>query len=163
MAEYSELKLKYASIAYDTLCAALDEMKWTYTRDAANRVVTTSAIGTGVRINLRMVVSEERQVMYVKSTLPFEVPSNEAVRNTFGKALHVANYSMLNGCFEYDVEAGKAGFKIVVPFFNSTVTKEVYRYAIMLTCQTMDKFTDKLLALLKGHISLEEFCQFANG
>ena len=157
--EYSELKPTYAQRAFDTLCLALDNMKWKYKRDEANRVVTTTAIGNDLTINLRMVVSEDRRLMYVKSVLPFDVP--EAKRETVGKALHFANYSMLNGCFEYDQPNGKVGFRIIVPFFDCDLSQEVYRYAVILTCQMVDKFNDKILALVQGSMTLQEFRAFA--
>lgn len=159
MDEYSELQRSFAQIAFDTLCRVLDNMKWSYNRDAEKRTVVTSAIGKDLTINLRMVVSEERNVMYVKSALPFDVP--EAKRDVVGKALHIANYSFLNGCFEYDQALGKVGFRIVVPFFNCELSEKIYHYAVILTCQMVDKFNDKLLALVKGEMSLEEFREFA--
>lgn len=156
-AEYSELK-NLAESAFETLCRTLDNMKWKYNRDAEHRVVTTSAVGNDLTINLRMVVSEERRLMYIKSVLPFEVPA--AKRDLIGKALHVANYSILNGCFEYDQFSGKLGFRIVVPFFDCELSQEVYRYAVMLTCQMVDKFNDKLLEVAKGTLTLQEFRNF---
>ena len=159
-AEYSELKQNFAQIAFDTLCRVLDNMKWKYNRDAANRTITTSAIGKDLTINLRMVVSEERRLMYIKSFMPFDVPENK--REVVGKALHGANYSILNGCFEYDQYAGKLGFRIVIPFFNSELSEEVYHYAVMLTCQMVDKFNDKILDLIEGKMTLEEFREFAD-
>ena len=158
-AEYSELKQNFAQKSFDTLCLALDNLKWKYNRDAANKVITTTAVGKDLTINLRMVVSEERQLMYIKSVLPFDVPENK--RDVIGKALHIANYSILNGCFEYDQYVGKLGFRIVVPFFNSELSEEVYRYAVMLTCQMVDKFNDKLLDLTNGKMTLQEFKAFA--
>ena len=158
-AEYSELKQNFAQKAFDTLCLALDNMKWKYNRDAANRVVTTTAIGKDLTINLRMVVSEERRLMYIKSLLPFDVP--ESKRDVVGRAVNIANFSILNGCFEYDQFAGKLGFRIVVPFFNTELTEEVYHYAVMLTCQMVDKFNDKILALANGTMTLQEFKEFA--
>ena len=158
--EYSETKQRYAQMAFDTLCLALDDMRWTYNRDAANKVVTTSAVGKDLKMELRMVVNEERQLMYIKSPMPFNVPPSK--RDTIGKALHFANFSILNGCFEYDQSAGKIGFKIVVPYFDSQLSKEVYRYAVVLTCSMVDKFNDKLLSVIHGEMTLEEFRDFAN-
>lgn len=158
-AEYSELKQTYAQRAFDRLCQVLDNMKWKYNRDVANRIITTTAVGNDLTINLRMVVSEERRLMYIKSVMPFEV--SEGKRDLVGKALHIANYSILNGCFEYDQFAGRLGFRIVIPFFDCELSEEVYRYAVMLTCQMVDKFNDKILNLINGKMSLQEFREFA--
>lgn len=159
-AEYSELKQQQAQSAFETLCATLDDMKWKYNRDAANRVITTSAIGKDLTINLRMVVDEQRTLAYIKSPMPFDIAENK--REVIGKALHIANFSILNGCFEYDQERGKVGFKIVIPYFDCQLSKEVYRYAVMLTCQMVDRFNDKILDLANGKMTLQEFREFAD-
>lgn len=156
---YSESKEQYAKNVYNTLCNTLDNMKWKYQRDDEQMMVNTTAIGEDLSIKLRIVVSAQRQVMYVKSPMPYNVP--QMSRDAVGKALHIANFSMLNGCFEYDVDNGYVGFRMVVPFATSQISEEVCHYMIILTCQMVDKFNDKILSLAKGNMTLEEFAAAA--
>lgn len=158
-AVYSETKEQFAKNTYNTLCKTLDNMKWKYQRDDEKLVVNTTAVGEDLTIKLRIVVSAERQVMYVKSPMPYSIPQTS--RDVVSKALHIANFSMLNGCFEYDVNDGYVGFRMVVPFATSTISEEVCRYMVILTCQMVDKFNDKILALAKRNLTLEEFSDAA--
>ena len=145
---------------FATLCQALDNIKWKYDADWDKLVVLTSARGEDLSMKLRFVVSEEKKVMYVKSPMPFDSP--EGAREIIGKAVNIANFSMLNGCFEYDHTDGWLAFRIVIPFENSILSEEVCRYMIMLTCQMVDRFNDKFLSVAKGNMTLESFEKFAN-
>ncbi len=135
----------------------LDNIKWKYERDDKKRTVATTAVGRDLKINLRMVVSEDRQLMYVKSAMPFTVPQDR--RDVVGKAVTYANFSMLNGCFEYDYDH-YLGYKIVVPFFDTVLSEKICHYMVMLTCQMVDKFNDKFLELIQGKMTLKDFVNF---
>ncbi len=144
---------------YEMLCNTLDGIKWHYQRDDEHMVVTTSAVGEDLTIRLRIVVSEQRNLMYVKSPMPYKVP--ESARAIVSSAVNVANYSMLNGCFEYDMRSGYLAFRAVVPFEGSIISDKVCKYLVMLACQMVDKFNDKFLSLAKGNMTLEEFEKYA--
>ena len=153
-------KERDARKTYETLCRTLDNMKWTYNPDHEKMVITTTARGDDLTIKLRFVVSEDRGVMYVKSPMPYEIP--ELGRDVTGVAVNIANFSMLNGCFEFDRHEGYLGFKMVVPFENSVISEEVCHYMVVLTCRMVDKFNDKFLAVAKGNMRLADFEEFAN-
>ncbi len=154
----NDTKLQDATRVYNTLCSMLNNIKWSYERDDEKLTVKTSAIGNDLKIPLHIYVSTERQVMYVKSPMPFSVSQDK--RQLVGNAVHIANYSMLNGCFEYDISDGYVGFKIVVPFAQSIISEEVCHYMVMLTCSMVDKFNDKFLMLINGKMTLQEFKVF---
>ena len=156
---YDETKVGIANKNYKTLCGTLDKMNWKYTRHDDARKIITSAIGEDLTIALHFFVDAERQVMYVKSPLTFKIAEDR--RDEVGKALHSANYSMLNGCFEYDAVNGFVAFRLVIPFEGCEVSQEMCKYMVMLTCQMVDKFNDKILALSEGRMTLQQFLQFA--
>lgn len=149
-----------ARSTYNTLCHTLDNMKWTYDPDPENMIIRTSARGEDLSIKLRFVVSADRGVMYVKSPMPFDIAEN--ARELIGKAVNIANYSMLNGCFEYDYSDGYLAFRMVVPFENCIISEEVCHYMVSLTCNMVDRFNDKFLAVMKGVMTLDAFQEFAN-
>ena len=153
-------KEQYAQRTYRTLRTTLDNMKWKYDPDDKNLVINTSAVGDDLSMKLRFVVSADRSVMYVKSPMPYNIP--EDTRGIIGEAVNIANYSMLNGCFEYDRKEGYLAFKMVVPFENCVISEEVCHYMVVLTCRMVDRFNDKFLAVAKGHMSLADFEEFAN-
>lgn len=150
-----------ARALYKTLCQTLDNMKWKYSKEEDKFIINTSAIGDDLSMKLMMKIDAERQVMYLKSPMPFAIP--ESSRDTMGKAILMANYSMLNGSFEFDFSDGYLAFKMVIPYMGSIISEEVCKYMIVLSCSMTDKFNDKFQALAEGRMSLAEFERFTNG
>ena len=84
-----------AQSTYNTLCATLDNMKWRYDKEEDKLVVRTSAVGKDLTMKLYIKVDAERSVMYLKSGMPFKIPSERI--DDIAKAIIMANWSMLNG------------------------------------------------------------------
>ena len=97
--------------------------------------------------------------MYLKSPMPFAIPEN--VRDTVAKAAIIANYTMLNGSFEFDFDTGYLAFKMVIPYMESMLSEKVCHYMIILSCNMTDKFNDKFQALVEGRMTISEFETFA--
>ena len=149
-----------AKALYKTLCQTLDNMKWKYNREEENFIVRTSAVGDDLSMKLMIRIDAERQVMYLKSPMPFNIHEN--VRDLMGKAILIANYSMLNGSFEFDFSDGYLAFKMVIPYMESIISEAVCKYMIVLSCSMTDKFNDKFQAISEGRMTLSEFEKFAN-
>ncbi len=149
---------KDAQKMYETFCNMLENIHWKFRRDDDKLVILTSAIGNDLSMPLQVVVSASRNVLYIKSHLPFTVPRD--MIGDVSVALHLANYSMLNGCFEYDINTGYVGFKVVMPFGGCLISEETCHYLTMLTCNMVDKFNDKLDKLIKKEITLLDFKKF---
>ena len=149
-----------ANALYKTLCTTLDNMKWKYSKEEDKYIVRTSAVGDDLSMKLMMKIDAERQVMYLKSPMPFTIHEN--VRDLMGKAILIANYSMLNGSFEFDFSDGYLAFKMVIPYMESIISEAVCKYMIVLSCSMTDKFNDKFQALSEGRMTLAEFEKFAN-
>ena len=152
-------KEKEAKSLYKTLCNTLDKMKWTYDKEEENLIIRTGAVGDDLSMKIMIRIDAERQVMYLKSPMPFAIPQNK--RETVGKAVLLANYSMLNGSFEFDFSDGYLAFKMVVPYMESIISEAVCKYMIVLSCTMTDKFNDKFKKLVDGEMTLEEFQRFA--
>lgn len=148
-----------ANATYKTLCSALDNMGWKYKKEESNLVVRTSARGKDLLIDLYMCVDVGKQVMYLKSAMPFVISAKEKQADVV-MAVNLANFSMLNGTFELDVESGYLDFKMVVPFMQSIISEEVCKYMVNLSCQMVDKFNDKFFAIYGGNMTLDDFAKF---
>lgn len=147
-----------AKVMYNTLCQTLDNMRWHYTKEEDKFVIRTSAVGKDLTMKLFIKIDAERQVMYLKSPMPFDVPAE--LRDLIGKAVIAANYTMLNGSFEFDVSDGYLAFKMVVPYMESIISEKVCHYMIMVSCEMTDKFNDKFKALVDGTMTLAQFDAF---
>ena len=143
---------------YNTLCQTLDNMNWHYTKEEDKFIIRTSAVGKDLSMKLFMKVDVDRQVMYLKSPMPFDIP--HYCHDDIVKAVIMANYSMLNGSFEFDFSDGYLAFKIVVPYMESMISEKVCHYMIMVSCDMTDKFNDKFKALVDGKMTLTEFEAF---
>lgn len=159
MAEIDSKKISEANIVYKTLCSSLDNRKWTYNKDENELIVRTSAVGNDLTIKLFIKVDTDRSVMYLKSPMPFTV--NDANRTSVMQAVTIANWAMLNGAFEVDLDEGYVGFKAVVPFMESLISERLCKYLIDMSCRMVDTFNDKLDAVAKGTMSVAEFAEFA--
>ena len=143
---------------YKTLCHTLDKMGWGYTKEEDKLIVHTIAVGNNLEMQLFIKVDTERQVMYLKSPMPFDVPV--LAREKMVKAVVMANYSMLNGSFEFSMTDGYLAFKIVLPYMDSILSEKVCHYMIMISCEMTDKFNDKFKALVDNTMTLSEFSKF---
>lgn len=151
-----------AKSLYSTLCQTLDNMKWTYNKEEEkdSLVIRTSAVGNDLSMKLIMRVDIERQVMYLKSPMPFTVPEDK--RFEMMKSIIIANYSMLNGSFEMDPSDGWTAFKLIVPFMGSIISEEVCKYMIVLSCNMIDKFNDKFQAVAEGRMTAADIQKLVN-
>lgn len=149
-----------AQVVYNTLCSTLDNMKWTYSKQEENLEVRTSAVGNDLTMKLYMKVDANRSVMYLKSGMPFTVPTDRI--DIMVKAVIAANWAMLNGSFEMDMSDGYIAFKVVVPFMESIISEKVCHYMINMSCRMIDTFNDKFQKVAEGSMTLSEFQAFAD-
>lgn len=149
-----------AQVVYNTLCSTLDNMKWTYNKQEENLEVRTSAVGNDLTMKLYMKVDANRSVMYLKSGMPFTVPTDRI--DIMVKAVIAANWAMLNGSFEMDMSDGYIAFKVVVPFMESIISEKVCHYMINMSCRMIDTFNDKFQKVAEGSMTLSEFQAFAD-
>lgn len=152
-------RLSEAKVVYGTLCATLDNMKWHYNKDEENLIVRTSAVGEDLSMKLYIKVDASRSVMYLKSGMPFKVEPNKIW--DMMQAVIIANWAMLNGSFEMDRSDGYTAFKVVIPFMESMISEKVCKYMIQMSCDMIDKFNDKFLAVVENRMTVDEFEQFA--
>lgn len=151
-------KLSEAKIVFNTLCSALDNRKWKYDKEEDKLIVRTGAGGKDLSIKFYIKVDAEREVMYLKSPMPFKVPFDRV--DDMATATAIANWSMLNGCFEMDRDDGYCGFKVVVPFTESLLSERLCNYMINLSCNMVDKFNGKLMAIAENSMTVGEFDAF---
>ncbi len=150
-------KIDEARVVFNTVCSTLDAMEWKYNREQNDEGynIFTSAKGEGVLIRLGIHVATERQLMYIKSPLSFTVPVER--RTDMAKALTYANWTMLNGSFEFNTDNGYVAFKAVAPYMSSMISTELCKYMILVTCSMVDKFALKLQEVNDGTLSPEQF------
>lgn len=155
MSKYSDAKKMY-----NTLINTLTNMGWQFDPEENNLIVRTSSKGKHIAIKIFIKVDEARSVMYLKSSMPFQV--KESQRDLISNAVNVANYAMLNGCFEFDRKDGYLAFRMVMPFMESDISENACHYMVTLSCRMVDKFNNCFKSLNDGLMTLEEFEQYTS-
>lgn len=146
-----------AKAIYGTIKQTMESLDWSYDSNDEQLFVATDVTGESLSIRLGLTVAADRQIIYLRSPLPFVV--KEERRDVMAKAVCFANCVMLNGCFEFDQESGLIAFKVITPFMDSLISQAVCKYMILLSCRMVDDFSSKFLALATGDIDYEQFCE----
>lgn len=153
-----EQNLQQALVALDTVCAMFDDRDWRYDKDVENLEVRCKATGDDLPIDIRFKVDAKREVVMFLSSLNFNVP--EEKRAELSVATNIINNAIVAGSFDYSYQDGTIAFRLVNSYCDSLISKEVYDYMLVVGCQTVDEYNDKLLMICKGVMSLEDLSKF---
>lgn len=152
-------KQSEAKALFGTLCRTLDEMQWKYAKEQNdNYIIRTTVQGKEFNMMLYLVIDTERQMMYLKSPLPFVAPQERRVQ--VAQALIAANFRMLNGSFEMDPDDGYIAFKLVVPFAESIISQVTCKYMVLIGCRMTDMFGGAIGRVADGSQTPQWFEQF---
>ena len=148
-------KMISAQKNYVTLCSMLDDNNWHYEKDEAKLKINCSAQGDDLPMDIIIRIDPDRQLVILMSHLPFVVSEDKRVDVAI--ATSVINYKVVDGSFDFDMEDGHMFFRMTSSYVGSELSKEVFFYMLMCSCQTIDDYNDKLLMLAKNMLSLEDF------
>lgn len=144
-----------AQQVYATMCQALDERNWKYSRFEEDLVVSFGVNGDDLPMNFVLQVDEERQVIRLMSGLPFKMPEDKRVEGAI--AAIVASYGMVDGSFDYDLQSGSVLYRMTASFRGSYVGTGLFAYLIDCACAMVDRYNDKFLAISKGILTIQDF------
>ena len=154
-----EIVMRHARNAFSTLCEMLDSNGWRYDRDDENLVIKCGASGEDIPIDIKIKVNAEKQLVSLYSHLPFDVPEEDRVMAAI--AVSAANFSMVDGSFDYNIGSGSILFRMTSSIRESLVSKDMFEYMLFVSCSTVDHYNDKFLMLFKHVISLEDFIKYS--
>ena len=100
-------------------------------------------------------VMEERDVVQILSPIPGKIP--EEKRQELAVAVAVANYGLINGGFDFDINDGEIRYRLCQSFKEATVNQEMIGYLMNIVFFTTDKYNDSFYMLGKDMLSLEDF------
>ena len=146
-----------ALAVFNTVCRVLDSKSLKYTADKEKLLVFLSARGEDLPINLFFRVDDDRNMLTVHSILDTEVTSDKRVE--FAVAINMANLSLVNGTFDFDIESGRIVYRMSHPYLNGTVSDAIVDYLTMCSFSTVDEYNDSFLMLNKGMIDIAKFIE----
>ena len=150
-----ERKLAQAKEVFETLCRALDNHEWNYSKDEEKLAIECGAQGEDLPMKLTVKVDAERALIMLLSHIPFPIPEDK--RLDLAIAVSAVNNRLVDGSFDYDVTKGNMFFRMTNSYLESMIGEDVIAYMLFCSCQTIDEYNDKFLMLAKGIISVEQF------
>lgn len=153
-----EKTLKLANTVYETICSMLTKKDWSFTRHEEDMVITCGARGHDLPMDLIIAVNPNAQVVSIYSQMPYSVGEDKRVEAAL--AIHLANYGLLNGGFDYDIGNGNIRFRIVTSFRGSILSEELFEYMILVAAKTIDDYNDKFLMISNGMMSVQQFAEW---
>ncbi len=147
---------------FDRMVASLNDRKWHFEQDTSDGLlcIRTTAVGEDLPVKLFIYVDEDRELLSVRSTLPFAMSKDKLVEGAV--AICIINDVLANGCFKYDVHSGEMVFKVSAKWSGGLIDDSVFSYLIDVTCGTVDEYNDKLLMVSKGSMDMNAFYKFVN-
>lgn len=155
-----EMNLKQARLVYRTFRNALDGNDWKYRVDDENLKIECGAQGDDLPMEIGIHMDVERQLLMILSRLPFVIAEDKRIE--LAVAVNAVNNIMVDGCFDFDINAGHMFFRVTNSFLDSVMSEDVCLELLYKACQTIDEYNDKFLLISKGMLSIEQFLQSVN-
>ena len=150
-----DVDMKHAQAEFEKFCKALDADGWRYNKNEEKLTIETGATGDDLPINIYIQVDANRELLYLLSKLPINVPEDKRIDMVV--AVCMVNDLMVHGCFDYNIQEGTLFFRMANSYKDSSLGDDLYKYMLYCSCQTIDEYNDKLLMLSSGIIDLEAF------
>jgi hypothetical protein len=92
--------------------------------------------------------------------MPFNMPEDKRIDGAL--AICAANFGLIDGSFDYDLSDGQIVFRLTSSYRESLLSEELFKYMVMVSAGTIDKYNDRLFMLAKDMITLEKFLELEN-
>ena len=155
----SDNKLQLANKIYRTLCSSLKNRGWRYEKKESDLVVIFDVRGEDIPMHFIVLVDAERKLIRLLSPFPFKMSEDKIMEGCV--AACSANYGLVDGSFDYDINDGSVLFRMTVSYRGSDIGEDTFGYLIDCACSTVDTYNDKFLALNKGLINITDFLKNA--
>ena len=113
--------------------------------------------GDDMSFEFLMFLTPEKELIRFMTILPFRVPKESLIDVAI--AINVANFGLINGAFEYNIDADEIRFKFVQSYSGVDDCSELLRYVLYTAISTVNAYNSKLLAISKGYITINDFIE----
>ena len=154
-----EKKDKHAQSVHSTLCKLLDKRGLKYQNDGKDKdgdwTVRFKGTGDDLPMEFVLFIDTDRQLIRMLSRMPFCFSEGKRIDGAI--AVSHANYRMVDGDFDYNMDTGGIIFKLTSSILNSLISEELLSYMLELSISMVDEFNDKFLMIDKGQMTLQQF------
>lgn len=155
-----EKNVKKAKEVYDALCRMLDDRDWKYEPHDDKLLIRSGVKGDDLPVEFIMLVNPRNEVVQFLSSLPFKMPEDKRVEGAL--AVCAANYGLVDGSFDYDLNDGEIRYRLTCNYRDNMLSADQFEYMIMVSASTVDRYNDKFFLLAKGKMTIEEFVEQEN-
>ena len=148
-----------AQKAFNQICRYFDNQGWKYDSNSEDLVIETGFSGEDIPMGLTIRILPEFQIIKLLSTMPFSANEDKHIEGCI--AACATTYKLADGCFIYNIDNGKVSFMLTSYYSDEGISDEAIDYMLHISLQTIDKYNDKLEALLiKNTMSLSDYIAF---
>ena len=133
----------------------LDSMNFRYDANESELVIRLTVHGDDLPQPTIIRVMGDREVVQILSPIPCKMPEDKRVDGAI--AVSVANYGMINGSFDYDMEDGEIRFRVAMSYRGIDLNDDLIKYILGIVFFTTDKYNDRFFMVAKGLMTLEQF------
>ena len=145
---------------YDLFKKHLDAHNFKYDEHEDDLVISMTVHGQDLPQPTYIRVMDDRDVVQVLSPIPSNIPEDK--RMEAAVAVSVANYGMINGCFDLDMRDGEIRFRLAQSYRGIEMSDDLVGYILGVSFFTTDKYNDRFFMLGKGMMTLEQFIEKEN-
>ena len=146
--------MEKAKKIYETVMKTFDGMGWTYDRYDEELCVVSGVKSDDHPNRFSISEYEKNQLIRLVSTLPFNVPEDKRI--DIALAVCAISDSIIDGSFDYNIFDGEISFRLTSSYRESEISTDLIEYMIGVSTSTVDAYNDKLFAICKGYMTLEQ-------
>lgn len=155
-----EKNVEKAKEVYDALCRMLDTRDWKYEPHDDKLLIRSGVKGDDLPVEFVMLVNPRNEVVQFLSSLPFKMPEDKRVEGAL--AVCAANYGLVDGSFDYDLNDGEIRYRLTCNYRDNTLSADQFEYMIMVSASTVDEYNDRFFMLAKDKMTVKEFIEKEN-
>jgi hypothetical protein len=137
-----------------TFCKFLDEDDWRYQVIEDKEIIRFSIQSETTDFDCVVDIEQERNLFVVYLIAPNRVPASK--RTTIAEFMVRANYGLVLGCFEMDMDDGEIRFRVGMRMEDSELTPAMCKAIIYTSLATLSRFYGGLMAVIFGDMTPTE-------
>lgn len=144
-----------------TVCRYMKEENWTHSVDEAKGMVFCYVAGEHGTLSCMLVIDEKMQCLSIYTHMGVVVPSIKRLR--MADFIARANYALLLGCFELDVDSGELHFRLSLPLAESELSRQQLRDLISTDIYMVDCYYPGIMMLIYQNATAAESIRACEG
>ena len=156
--ELDQARIANTAANTKALLAMLDEKQLKYTVEEqtdARAHIRIGFVGNDIPMTLHIILRTDRQLATVFSPMPFTFPLDRISEGA--EAVTAANYGLIDGSFDLDMETGEIRFRLTSSYLGSVLSEELFSYLMFVSAETIDRYNDRFFLLSSGQLPLADF------